>query len=166
MKLSELPEHLKEVLAMQDILIGIGYSQDILSIFPCDEGIGVLVFLGGIHHKLLATNTKVSDVDEFVAQMTTATKTWNSASQEEREDLVANSKNRRNAVMIIACLNASGILPDQPLDFDCPFCGKHVRANTSDFSVSHAMPICERFDTSDPISFLRDARHKENSHLK
>ena len=143
---------------MQDILIGLGYSQDLLSIFNCNEGIGVSILLDKIHHKLLATDTKVTDVDELITQMTIATTTWNSASQEEREDLVANSKNRQNAVMIIARLSASGILPYQNLDFACPFCGKKVHANASDFSVSHAMPICERFNTSDPMSFLRDAR--------
>ena len=161
MKLAELPDHLKEVLAMQDILIGIGYSQDILSIFPCDDGIGVSVFLKGIHHKLLATDKKISDVDEFIAPMTLATATWNSASQEEREALVVGSEIRKDAVMILASLSVAGILPGQKVGSDCPFCGKRIEVNTEGLSVSHALPICERFDKADADTFLRDVRHAE-----
>ena len=146
---------------MQDILIGVGYSQDILNIFPCDDGIGVSVFLKGIHHKLLVTDTKIPDVNEFIEQMTLATDAWNSASQEEREALVVGSEIRKEAILIMASLSVAGILPGQKIGSDCPFCGGHLEVNTEGLSVSHALPICERFDNTDASSFLRDVRHAE-----
>ena len=159
MKLEELPEHLKEVLALQDVLISIGYDQDQLFICPSKAGISISVYLNGKHHPFVATTVPMTNEIEFMKRWTEVIATWNASSQEDRHLLVENSAARKSAVALLATLTTLGILPDQTISFSCPFCGRHVQGDARNYSISHTVPTCEKFNELDPLAFLREARH-------
>jgi UV DNA damage repair endonuclease len=159
MKLSDVPNHLREVMALYDILTGVGYEQDDLFICPSKAGISVSIFLDEIHHPFVAATTPVPDNDEFMRQWTEVIAAWNASSQDERSSLVEGSDIRRHAVALITQLTTLGILPDQVINFNCPFCGRHVQGNARNYSISHTVPTCEKFNQLEPIAFLRESRH-------
>lgn len=159
MKLSDVPNHLREVMALYDILTGVGYEQDDLFICPSKTGISVSIFLDGRHYPFVATATPVPDNDEFMRQWTEVIAAWNASPQGERCALVDSSDIRKHAVALITQLTTLGILPTQIIDFDCPFCGKHVQGDARNYSISHTVPTCEKFNQLEPIAFLRESRH-------
>ena len=45
--------------------------------------------------------------------------------------------------------------PDIAVEFDCPFCGKWARMDSSDGSAAHAMPPCSKFEELNPLEFIK-----------
>lgn len=41
------------------------------------------------------------------------------------------------------------------LEFTCPFCQAHCTASLEHYAVTHAVPMCEKFEQLSPDEFLK-----------
>jgi hypothetical protein len=158
MKLSEIPDCLKEVLALYDILLGIGYDNDNLYMKLEPDGIDIAILANDTFYPIQATKVSTLNQNDLIAQWKTARTSWNESSQDERDELVNHTTIRQHAVFIIAWLAEKKIMPALTFDLDCPFCGKKVSADTVSYSLSHLEPTCEKFNTLDVLGFRHEAQ--------
>jgi hypothetical protein len=159
-KLDDLPKHIRETLAMQAILLQVGFEQDVLFVVLGRDGLGMAILKDGEHHVFpSALRPPDKSQSELVGEWSSACETWNASPQEDRHRLTEDSDVRKRAVPLLAQLSILGLMPTPKTDFPCPFCGEHVFACGASLSASHAAPPCKKFTELDLLSFLKQCRH-------
>jgi hypothetical protein len=128
------------------------------NLFVSQSNLGTIVSIkknGDNFCNFQATNepTKKTN-DQFTTDWAAATATWNASSREEKQKLIEASVIRQYAVSIVMILSIEGILPTDVVDFICPFCSGKVTANQTKYSISHSLPVCEKFKNLEPTEFL------------
>jgi len=161
-KLSDLRPHVKETLALQAIFFQLGYDQKTLAVVYAKDALGVAVIKDGVAHAFPSVPIPAGLTSEaFSAEWKNACATWNSSPKGDRHDLVEQSSVRTRAVLILSELVARDLRPPaaSQLDFCCPFCGGHVRADGDDCSVLHSLPTCSKFNSMDALEFIKNCRY-------
>lgn len=161
MTIADIPPYYFETLALHDILTGIGFSPDQLYFIIGANGLGVTI--DAPNNKIsLKTNDLPQDVpsEKIASDWLKVVETWNATSQTNRATIADHSAVQKNISAILYRLAASDVMPQSVVEFACPFCGKHVAADSATFTIIHASPACEKFLELEPDDYLNACRKK------
>lgn len=164
LKLSELPEYLGETLALQDILISIGYDQDDLYIMCVELGIGISIVVNDKQYRIMVcAKPSYLSQNTFVDEWTKVIGIWNKSSQQERHDFIMKSAARKNSVGLLATLATQDLIPNTETAFPCPHCGETFQADSIMGTVIHSFPPCKDFNQLDRAEFISASEFERKS---